>query len=76
MKAIYFYGKNGKSLTKEGRKMWERFEEVFKEVKNCTFFLDCDNGELADLFSEEFPRLNRFDMYQYIVAMRQPARNP
>lgn len=68
MNAIYKITKNGRELTTEGLAMWERFKNVFKEVKNDKFFADCDNGELADLFVDEFPRLNRFDIYNYIVA--------
>lgn len=68
MNAIYKITKDGRGLTTEGWTMWERFKDVFKEVKNDKFFADCDNGELADLFADEFPRLNRFDIYSYIVA--------
>lgn len=70
MKAIYNYTKNGRKLTKEGQKVWDAFEENVKCALSVTIFEEVDSGELADIFAKEFPRLNRFDMYQYIVAMR------
>lgn len=59
----YAYGK----LTKEGEKVWELFTETVKDVMKLPFFEDVDIGELADLFSEAFPRLNKMDIYNYLL---------
>lgn len=67
MTAIYKIKNNGRFLTKAGEEMWKRFTEVYKEVQNDPFFDDIDDGELADLFAYEFPRLSRYEMYLYIL---------
>lgn len=60
----YAYGK----LTEEGERVWKLFTETVKDVMRLPFFEDADIGELADTFSEVFPRLNKTDIYNYLVS--------
>lgn len=60
----YTYGR----LTKEGEKVWKLFTETVKDVMTLPLFEDADIGELADTFSKEFPRLNKTDIYNYLLS--------
>lgn len=68
MKAVYRILNNGyKVLTKYGEEMWTRFTEVYKDVIDTPIFEGCDVGEIADIFAKEFPRLDKYDIYNYVL---------
>ena len=62
----YAYGK----LTAEGEIVWNLFVDTLRWAVGVTFFDDADDGELADLFADEFPRLCKRDIYNAVVTMR------
>lgn len=62
----YAYGR----LTPEGAKIWGDFIDMLKWAIGISFFDDADDGEIADLFSEAYPRLCKKDIYNAVVSAR------
>ena len=69
--ALYTITKNGRGFTKEGQVVWDTFIKEIKWALGISFFEEADSGELADIFSEAYPRLRKMDIYNAIVELRK-----